>query len=154
MYISTRSFKINLFDFWTLLPPPPLGALTTLHIRYNSLYFAALSRLLSDGHVTSSQCVVMETASATCRGVIFLLSALCTLSFEHSYHLQVDLYTRYFLVFSYTKRCFIFFAGALSCWVIHILRNHQGGGWFRNDYAYVIFVLSNAEFDYGKGEGV
>ena len=30
--------------------------------------------------------------------------------------------------------------------VIHILRNHQGGGGFRNDYANVIFALSNAEF--------
>ena len=35
--------------------------------------------------------------------------------------------------------------------VIHILRNHQGGGGFRNDYANVIFALSNAEFDYGRG---
>ena len=39
--------------------------------------------------------------------------------------------------------------------VIHILRNRQGGeGGFRNDYANVIFALSNAEFDYGRGEGV
>ena len=38
--------------------------------------------------------------------------------------------------------------------VIHILRNHQGGGGgFRNDYANVIFALSNAEFDYGRGGG-
>ena len=35
--------------------------------------------------------------------------------------------------------------------VIHILRYHQGGGGFRNDYANVIFALSNAEFDYGRG---
>ena len=36
--------------------------------------------------------------------------------------------------------------------VIHILRNHLGGGGrFRNDYATVIFALSNAEFDYGRG---
>ena len=34
----------------------------------------------------------------------------------------------------------------------HILHNHQGGGGgFRNDYANVIFALSNAEFDYGRG---
>ena len=41
--------------------------------------------------------------------------------------------------------------------VIHILRNHQGGGeggGFRNHYANVIFALYNAEFDYGRGEGV
>ena len=38
--------------------------------------------------------------------------------------------------------------------VIHILRNHQGRGGVRNDYANVIFDLSNAEFDYGRGEGV
>ena len=39
--------------------------------------------------------------------------------------------------------------------VIHILRNHQGGWGFRNDYANVIFALSNAEFYYGsKGEGL
>ena len=38
--------------------------------------------------------------------------------------------------------------------VIHILRNNQrGGGRFRNDYATVIFALSNAEFDYGRGGG-
>ena len=37
--------------------------------------------------------------------------------------------------------------------VIYILRNHQGGGGFRNDYANVIFALSNAEFDYGRGWG-
>ena len=42
-----------------------------------------------------------------------------------------------------------------SIGVIHILRNHQGGGGrFRNDYATVTFALSNAEFDYGRGEGV
>ena len=36
--------------------------------------------------------------------------------------------------------------------VIHILRNHRGEGkGFRNDYANVIFALSNAEFDYGRG---
>ena len=39
--------------------------------------------------------------------------------------------------------------------VIHILRYHQGGGGgFRNDYANVTFALSNAEFDYERGEGV
>ena len=38
--------------------------------------------------------------------------------------------------------------------VIHILRNHRGGGGVRNDYANVIFALSNADFDYGRGEGV
>ena len=38
--------------------------------------------------------------------------------------------------------------------IIHILRNHQGGRGFRNDYANVIFALYNAEFDYGRGEGV
>ena len=38
--------------------------------------------------------------------------------------------------------------------IIHILRNHQGGGGVRNDYANVIFALSSAEFDYGRGEGV
>jgi len=38
--------------------------------------------------------------------------------------------------------------------VIHILRNHQGGGGgFRNDYDSVIFALSSAEFDYGRGGG-
>ena len=37
--------------------------------------------------------------------------------------------------------------------VIHILCNHQGGGEFRNDYANVIFALSNAEFDHRRGEG-
>ena len=37
--------------------------------------------------------------------------------------------------------------------IIHILRNHQGGGGFRNDYANVIFALSSAEFDYGRGRG-
>ena len=42
----------------------------------------------------------------------------------------------------------------LALGIIHILRNHQGGGGFRNDYANVIFALSNAEFDYGRGEGV
>ena len=42
----------------------------------------------------------------------------------------------------------------LTLGVIHILRNQQGGGGFRNDYANVIFALSNAEFDYGRGEGV
>ena len=30
----------------------------------------------------------------------------------------------------------------------------KGEGGFRNDYANVIFALSNAEFDYGRGEGV
>ena len=35
--------------------------------------------------------------------------------------------------------------------VIHILRNHQTGEGFRNDYADVIFALSNAEFGYGRG---
>ena len=37
--------------------------------------------------------------------------------------------------------------------VIHILvlRNHQRGGGFRNDYDNVIFALSNAEFGYGRG---
>ena len=30
----------------------------------------------------------------------------------------------------------------------------EGEGGFRNDYANVIFALSNAEFDYGRGEGV
>ena len=45
--------------------------------------------------------------------------------------------------------------GLCTLGVIHILRNHQGGGWgFRNDYANVIFALSNADFDYGRGEGV
>ena len=29
-----------------------------------------------------------------------------------------------------------------------------GGGEFRKDYANVIFALSNAESDYGRGEGV
>ena len=38
--------------------------------------------------------------------------------------------------------------------IIYILRNHQGVGGFWNDYANVIFALSNAEFDYGRGEGV
>ena len=38
--------------------------------------------------------------------------------------------------------------------VIHILRNHQGGGGFPNDYANVIFALSNAEIDYGRGRGL
>ena len=38
--------------------------------------------------------------------------------------------------------------------VNRILRNHQGGGGFRNDYANVIFALSNAEFDNGRGEGL
>ena len=38
--------------------------------------------------------------------------------------------------------------------VIHILRNHQGGGGFRNDYTTVVFALSNAEFDYGRGRGL
>ena len=42
----------------------------------------------------------------------------------------------------------------LTLGVIHILRNHQRGGGFRNDYAKVIFALSNAEFDYGRREGV
>ena len=37
---------------------------------------------------------------------------------------------------------------------VHILRNHRGGEGFQNDYANVIFALSNAEFDYGRGEGV
>ena len=37
--------------------------------------------------------------------------------------------------------------------VIHILRNHQREGGFRNDYANVIFALSNAEFDYGCRKG-
>ena len=39
--------------------------------------------------------------------------------------------------------------------VIYILRNHQGEGiseWLRR--AYIIFALSNAEFDYGRGKGV
>ena len=36
--------------------------------------------------------------------------------------------------------------------VIYIFPNHQWS--FRNDYAIVIFALSNAEFDYGMGEGV
>ena len=31
--------------------------------------------------------------------------------------------------------------------VIHILRNHQEVGGFRNDYSNLIFALSNAEFD-------
>ena len=35
--------------------------------------------------------------------------------------------------------------------VIHTLRNQRGGGGFRNDYDNVIFALSNAEFDYGRG---
>ena len=30
----------------------------------------------------------------------------------------------------------------------------KGEGVFQNDYANVIFALSNAEFDYGRGEGV
>ena len=38
--------------------------------------------------------------------------------------------------------------------IIHILRNHQGGGGFRNDSANVLFALSIAEFDYGRGERV
>ena len=51
--------------------------------------------------------------------------------------------------FQNNKRpCLFIFLG-----VIHILRNHQGGGGFRNDYANVIFALSNAEFDYGRGRG-
>ena len=38
--------------------------------------------------------------------------------------------------------------------IVHILRNHQGGeGGLWNDYANVIFALSNAEFDYGRGRG-
>ena len=37
--------------------------------------------------------------------------------------------------------------------VIHILRNHQGGGGFRNDITNVIFALSNAKFDYRRGRG-
>ena len=42
----------------------------------------------------------------------------------------------------------------LFCYgIIHILRNHQGGGGVWNDYANVIFALSNAEFDYGRGGG-
>ena len=37
----------------------------------------------------------------------------------------------------------------------HIMQSPRaGGGGFRNDYADVIFALSNAEFDYGRGEGV
>ena len=41
--------------------------------------------------------------------------------------------------------------GRICQGVIHILRNHQGGGGrFRNYYATVIFALSNAEFDYGR----
>ena len=50
--------------------------------------------------------------------------------------------------------CFTGLLYRLNLGVIHILRNHQGGGVFRNDYANVIFALSNAEFDYGRGEGV
>ena len=34
----------------------------------------------------------------------------------------------------------------------HITQSPRGG--FRNDYANVIFALYNAEFDYGRGEGV
>ena len=37
--------------------------------------------------------------------------------------------------------------------VIHIVCNYQGGGEFRNDYTNVIFALSNAKFDYGRGGG-
>ena len=39
----------------------------------------------------------------------------------------------------------------LELGVIHILRNHQGGGGFRIDYANVISALSNAEFDNWRG---
>ena len=34
----------------------------------------------------------------------------------------------------------------------HFTQSPRGGG-FRNDYANVIFALSNNEFDYGRGEG-
>ena len=37
--------------------------------------------------------------------------------------------------------------------IIHILRYHQGGEGFRNDYANVIFAVSNIEFDYERGRG-
>ena len=33
----------------------------------------------------------------------------------------------------------------------YVITKGEGG---RNDYANVIFALSNAEFDYGRGEGV
>ena len=37
---------------------------------------------------------------------------------------------------------------------IHILRDYQGVAWVvQNDYANVMFVLSNAEFDYRRGRG-
>ena len=35
----------------------------------------------------------------------------------------------------------------------YVITKGEGGG-IRNDYANVIFALSNAEFDYGRGEGV
>ena len=35
-----------------------------------------------------------------------------------------------------------------------MIRDHRGGEGYLNDYAnYVIFALSNAEFDYGGAEG-
>ena len=43
----------------------------------------------------------------------------------------------------------ILYKGSFTYYVIT-----KGEGGFRNDYANVIFALSNAEFDYGRGEGV
>ena len=49
--------------------------------------------------------------------------------------------------------CFtMFLKGSFTYYVI-IKALIQGGGKFRNDYANVIFALSNAEFDYEREGG-
>ena len=53
----------------------------------------------------------------------------------------------------YCCECIFNIVKTMLLGIIHILRNHQGGGGFRNDYANIIFALSNAEFDYGRGRG-
>ena len=69
----------------------------------------------------------------------------------HNLNLNYNLYDQHSLVLFRFSHSYIL---QIQLGVIHILRNHQGGGGFRNDYANVMFALSNAEFDYGRGEGV
>ena len=71
----------------------------------------------------------------------------------HNLNLNYNLYDQHSLVLFRFSHSYIL---QIQLGVIHILRNDQGSkgeGGFRNDYANVMFALSNAEFDYGRGRG-
>ena len=91
-----------------------------------------------------------------CNRQIILVNLICGFFFDFGFCKGgFELCTRVLLHTQSKSKVYNLFMleGISSNGVIHILRNHQGGGGFRNDYADVIFALSNAEFDYGRGRG-